>query len=167
VTWQTRPNPCPCGYLGDPKHACTCSPGQVYRYRRRVSGPLLDRIDIHVEVPAVPYKELSNEYAGESSASIRERVMKARNLQLKRFQGEKIYCNGQMKTRHIKKYCKLKEDALSLLETAMQKLGLSARAYTRILKLSRTIADLEASEDIHSHHISEAIQYRTLDRGQY
>ena len=160
-------NPCPCGYLGDPKHACTCSPGQVYRYRRRVSGPLLDRIDIHVEVPAVPYKELSNEYAGETSASIRDRVVKARNLQLKRFQGEKIYCNGQMKTRHIKKYCKLKEDAHSLLETAMQKLGLSARAYTRILKLSRTIADLEASEDIHSHHISEAIQYRTLDRGQY
>jgi magnesium chelatase family protein len=160
-------NPCPCGYLGDPKHSCTCSPSQVYRYRRRVSGPLLDRIDIHVEVPAVPYKELSNEYAGESSALIRERVLKARGLQLERFHGEKIYCNGQMKTRHIKKYCKLREDAHSLLDTAMQKLGLSARAYTRVLKLSRTIADLEASQDIQSHHISEAIQYRTLDRGQY
>ena len=98
---------------------------------------------------------------------IRERVGKARNLQLDRFHGEKIYCNGQMKTRHIKKYCKLNEDASSLLDTAMHKLGLSARAYTRILKLSRTIADLEASENIQSHHISEAIQYRTLDRGQY
>ena len=108
-------NPCPCGYLGDTKHACTCSPSQVYRYRRKVSGPLLDRIDIHAEVPAVPYKELSNEYAGESSASIRARVLKARNLQLERFKGEKIYCNGQMKTRHIKKYCKLQEDAHNLL----------------------------------------------------
>jgi magnesium chelatase family protein len=160
-------NPCPCGYLGDPKHSCVCSPSQVHRYRRRVSGPLLDRIDIHVEVPAVRYKELSNEYSGESSALIRERVLKARGLQLERFKGDKIYCNGQMKTRHIKKYCKLREDAHSLLETAMHKLGLSARAYARILKLSRTIADLESSEDIQSHHISEAIQYRTLDRGQY
>ena len=115
----------------------------------------------------MPYKELSNEYAGESSASIRDRILKARNLQLERFKGEKIYCNGQMKTRHIKKYCKLQENAHTLLDTAMQKLGLSARAYTRILKLSRTIADLEASLDIQSHHISEAIQYRTLDRGQY
>ena len=114
-----------------------------------------------------PFAELSNEYAGESSASIRERGIKARNLQFDRFKGEKIYCNGQMKTRHIKKYCKLNEDAGSLLDTAMQKLGLSARAYTRILKLSRTIADLEASENIQSHHIFEAIQYRTLDRGQY
>ena len=167
MTLQTRPHPCPCGYLSDPKHACTCSPSQVYRYRRKVSGPLLDRIDIHAEVPAVPYKELSNEYTGESSASIRARVMKARNLQLERFKGEKIYCNGQMKTRHIKKYCKLQEDAHNLLDTAMQKLGLSARAYTRILKLSRTIADLESAANIQSHHISEAIQYRTLDRGQY
>jgi magnesium chelatase family protein len=160
-------NPCPCGYLGDPKHQCTCSPSQIYRYRRKVSGPLLDRIDIHVEVPAVPHKELSNEYAGESSADIKERVLKARNIQLARLHGEKIYCNGQMKTRHIKKYCKLQEDAHTLLDSAMQKLGLSARAYTRILKLSRTIADLESSPDIRSHHISEAIQYRTLDRGQY
>jgi magnesium chelatase family protein len=160
-------NPCPCGYLGDPKHQCTCSPSQVYRYRRRVSGPLLDRIDIHVEVPAVPYKELSNEYAGEPSSAIRERVLKARSIQLERFVGEKIYCNGQMKTRHIKKYCRLQEDAHNLLDNAMQKLGLSARAYTRILKLSRTIADLESSGDIQPHHISEAIQYRTLDRGQY
>ena len=160
-------NPCPCGYLSDPRHQCTCSPGQIYRYRRRVSGPLLDRIDIHIEVPAVPYKELSTEYAGERSEDIRHRVINARDTQLERFKGDRIYSNGHMKTRHIKKNCKLKPDALSLLENAMHKLGLSARAYTRILKLSRTIADLELSEDIHSHHISEAIQYRTLDRGQY
>jgi magnesium chelatase family protein len=161
------PHQCPCGYLGDPRHQCTCTPGQIHRYRRKVSGPLLDRIDIHIEVPAVPYKELSNEHSGERSETIRGRVMQARNKQLERFKGDKIYCNGQMKTRHIKKYCKLKEDAQGLLETAMHKLGLSARAYVRILKLSRTIADLESSEDIHSHHVSEAIQYRTLDRGQY
>lgn len=158
-------NPCPCGYLGDPRHQCTCGPGQIHRYRRRVSGPLLDRIDIHIEVPAVPYKELSADYAGERSSEIRKRVVDARNIQLKRFSSDRIYCNGQMKTRHIKKYCKLKDDAHSLLETAMHKLALSARAYARILKLSRTIADLESAEDIHSHHISESIQYRTLDRG--
>jgi magnesium chelatase family protein len=119
-------------------------------------------------VPAVPYKELSNEYTGEKSADIRKRVVAARDIQLERFKNDKkIYSNGQMKTRHIKKYCKLREDAQALLDTAMQKLGLSARAYTRILKLSRTIADLDASEDIHSPHISEAIQYRTLDRGMF
>ncbi len=160
-------NPCPCGYLSDPRHQCTCSPGQVHRYRRRVSGPLLDRIDIHIEVPAVPYKELSTEYSGEKSETIRERVMRARELQLERFRNDKIYCNGQMKSRHIKKYCKLKDEAHSLLDAAMQRLGLSARAYMRILKVSRTIADLEGSEVIQSHHVSEAIQYRTLDRGVF
>ncbi len=167
MTWQTRPNPCPCGYFSDPRHQCTCTPGQIYRYRRRISGPLLDRIDIHIEVPAVPYKDLSTDYAGEKSEEIRSRVVGTRDAQLRRYQGEKIYCNGQMKTRHIKKYCKLKEAAQNLLETAMHRLGLSARAYARILKLSRTIADLETSEEIQPHHISEAIQYRTLDRGQY
>ena len=166
-TRKRCPNPCPCGYLSDPRHQCACAPGQIHRYRRRVSGPLLDRIDIHIEVPAVPYKELAADYAGEKSETIRERVVRAREIQLERFKGEKIYCNGQMKTRHIKKFCKLKDDAQDLLDTAMQKLGLSARAYTRILKLSRSIADLESSEDISAHHISEAIQYRTLDRGQY
>jgi len=161
-------NPCPCGYFGDVRHQCTCTPGQIHRYRHKVSGPLLDRIDIHIEVPAVPYKELSNKYSGEKSEEIRKRVVSARELQLVRFrQDRKIYANGQMKTRHIKKYCLLKDDAQSLLDTAMQKLGLSARAYTRILKLSRTIADLDASEEIGSHHVSEAIQYRTLDRGMY
>lgn len=160
-------NPCPCGYLGDSRHQCTCTPGQIHRYRHRVSGPLLDRIDIHIEVPAVPYKELSTEYSGEKSTSIRERVIKARDVQLERFKSDKVYSNGQMKTRHIKKHCKLKPDAQSLLDNAMQKLGLSARAYTRTLKLSRTIADLDSSETIQSPHVSEAIQYRTLDRGQF
>jgi magnesium chelatase family protein len=159
-------NPCPCGYLGDEQHQCTCTPGQIHRYRHKVSGPLLDRIDIHIEVPSVPYKELSHEYSGEKSEDIRKRVVAAREIQLDRFKKDKkIYANGQMKTRHIKKYCKPQPNAQALLETAMQKLGLSARAYTRILKLSRTIADIEASANIRSHHISEAIQYRTLDRG--
>ena len=160
-------NPCPCGCLDDPKHACTCSPGQIQRYRRKMSGPLLDRIDIHVEVPAVPYKELSTDYAGETSEKIRARVVQTRNIQLDRFKSEKLYSNGQMKTRHIKKYCKLGTDAVNLLETAMQKLGLSARAYSRILKLSRTIADMEQTESISASHISEAIQYRSLDRGMF
>jgi magnesium chelatase family protein len=161
-------NPCPCGYLGDNRHQCTCTPSQIHRYRHRVSGPLLDRIDIHIEVPAVPYKELSTEYSGERSEEIRKRVVSTRGIQLERFKDDKkIYSNGQMKTRHIKKHCKLKPEAQSLLEMAMNKLALSARAYTRILKLSRTIADLEASEEIHPHHISEAIQYRTLDRGMF
>lgn len=161
-------NPCPCGYLGDSRHQCICTHSQIHRYRHRVSGPLLDRIDIHIEVPAVPYKDLSTEYSGERSGEIRKRVDTARAIQLERFKDEKkIYSNGQMKTRHIKKYCKLKPDAQSLLEMAMNKLSLSARAYSRILKLSRTIADLEASEEIQSHHVSEAIQYRTLDRGVF
>jgi magnesium chelatase family protein len=157
-------NPCPCGFFGDQKHQCTCAPGQMYRYKRKVSGPLLDRIDIHIEVPAVPYKDLSAVHAGEPSQDIRSRVVAARNIQLMRFKKDKIYSNGQMKTRHIKKFCTLQNSAQGLLETAMQKLGLSARAYTRILKLSRTIADMDVSDDIHAHHISEAIQYRTLDR---
>lgn len=161
-------NPCPCGYLNDPKHSCTCTPSQVQRYRRKISGPLLDRIDIHVEVPAVPYKELSTEYSGEPSEEIRNRVVRTRDIQLERFNGDKkIYCNGQMKTRHIKKFCKLDADALSLMETAMQRLGLSARAYSRILKLSRTIADMEQAASISASHISEAIQYRSLDRGLF
>jgi magnesium chelatase family protein len=127
----------------------------------------MDRIDIHIDVPAVPYKELSNDYSGEKSENIKQRVIEARQRQLKRFRDDKIFANGQMKTRHIKKYCKLTEDAHSLLDAAMQRLGLSARAYTRILKVSRTIADLDGSEEIHSHHVSEAIQYRTLDRGVF
>jgi magnesium chelatase family protein len=159
-------NPCPCGFFGDTRHQCTCTPGMINRYRSRVSGPLMDRIDIHVEVPAVPYKELSNDYAGERSDTIRQRVIEARQRQLRRFKDDRIFGNGQMKTRHIKKYCKLSEDAHTLLDTAMQRLALSARAYSRILKVSRTIADLDAADTVQSHHVAEAIQYRTLDRGQ-
>jgi magnesium chelatase family protein len=158
-------NPCPCGYFGDARHQCTCTAGQIHRYRARVSGPLLDRFDIHLDVPAVPYKELSDDTAGESSEAIRLRVVEARERQLARFSAERFYANSQMRTRQIKKYCGLIPEAKSLLETAMQKLALSARAFTRILKLSRTIADMEGSEEIGSHHVSEAIQYRTLDRG--
>ncbi len=159
-------NPCPCGYFGDTRHQCTCTPGQVHRYRHKVSGPLMDRIDIHIEVPAVPYKELSSQYSGEPSERIRQRVVAARERQLERYRSEKkIYANGQMKMRHLKKFCTLNLEAQTLLDTAMQKLGLSARAYTRILKVSRTIADLDRAEDIHAHHVAEAIQYRTLDRG--
>lgn len=135
----------------------------IYRFNQYCAF----RIDIHIEVPAVPYKELSTEYSGEKSEAIRKRVISSRNLQTERFRSDKAYCNGQMKTRHIKKYCKLTEDAHSLLNTAMERLSLSARAYSRILKVSRTIADIESSEEIHSHHISEAIQYRTLDRGAF
>jgi magnesium chelatase family protein len=160
-------NPCPCGYFGDSRHQCSCTSGQIHRYRARLSGPLVDRIDIHLDVPSVPYRELSEERSGEGSAAIRERVVRARGLQLKRFGRERIYANGQMKTRHVKKHCALEPAARDLLETAIERLGLSARAYTRILKLSRTIADMEGAEVIASHHVSEAVQYRTLDRGSF
>jgi magnesium chelatase family protein len=163
-TLVTAMNPCPCGFFGDSRHQCTCTPGMIQRYRSKVSGPLLDRIDIQIEVPAVPYKELSMEYAGERSETIRHRVMEARDRQLYRFKEEGIFSNGQMRSRHIKKYCRLETEAHSLLDNAIQKLSLSARAYTRILKVSRTIADMEGSEKILPHHISEAIQYRMLDR---
>ena len=161
-------NPCPCGYFGDPSHQCTCNPGNIHRYRHRVSGPLFDRIDIHLEVPAVPYKELSSDFEGEKSNNIQLRVQTARKIQLDRFSNDhKIYSNGQMKPRHLKKYCRLGADSQGLLDNAMQRLGFSARAYTRILKVSRTIADLDASENILAHHIAEAIQYRSLDRQLY
>lgn len=157
-------NPCPCGFSGDTRHHCTCTPGMIQRYRARVSGPLLDRIDIQIEVPAVPYRELSTDYSGERSEGIRQRVMEARQRQLHRFKEEALFCNGQMKTRHLKKYCRLEPESQQILDTAMQKLHLSARAYTRILKVSRTIADMDGLEKILPPHISEAIQYRMLDR---
>lgn len=160
-------NPCPCGYSGDTRHQCVCSPSRIHRYRQRVSGPLLDRIDIHVEVPAVPYKDLSNDYCGETSENIRRRLQNARRMQVERFRKDNIYSNARMRSRHIKKYCVLKPEARGIIETAMHKLGLSARAYTRILKVGRTIADLAESGHIHAEHIAEAIQYRTLDRGLY
>ena len=150
--------------LGDNQRNCTCAPPEIQRYRARMSGPLLDRIDIQVEVPAVRYKELADRSTGESSAAIRERVNRARDVQLDRFQNRPIFCNAQMTPRDLRRHCALADGAEQLLETAMTKLGLSARAYTRILKVARTIADLEQTEAITSTHVSEAIQYRSLDR---
>ncbi len=157
-------NPCPCGFYGDIRHECSCTPSQIQKYRHRVSGPLLDRIDIHIEVPSVPYKELSDTTQSEKSESIRDRVMKAREIQIERFRKDKIYSNAQMRSKHIKRYCTLGAEAQKLLEIAMSKLGLSARAYTRILKVSRTIADLVRRDEILPEDVSEAIQYRSLDR---
>ena len=157
-------NPCPCGYLSDPKHECKCTPRQIQRYRSKISGPLLDRIDIHVEVPAVPYKDLIKNTNAESSEMIRKRVAKARKIQTRRFSRTKIFCNAQMSTRHVRKYCKIDEPSSRLLETAMDKLGLSARAYNRILKIGRTIADLGNKTEMGAEEIAEAIQYRTLDQ---
>lgn len=157
-------NPCPCGYSGDSRHECTCTPGQIHRYRSRVSGPLMDRIDIHIEVPSVPYRDIAAEHSGPGSDEIRKRVLRARQTQLGRFGGDGIYANARMSSRHIKKFCKPTAEAQGLLEAAMNRLGLSARAYTRVLKLARTIADLEGAHDIDSTHVSEAIQYRALDR---
>ncbi len=157
-------NPCKCGFHGDPLHQCACTPHQIQSYRSRVSGPLLDRIDIHIEVPAIKFNEIASDAAAEASSSIRERVTRARQVQQERFKSDGIYANAQMKPRHIRKYCRIDEDSQNLMERAMNKLGLSARAYNRILKVSRTIADLEGSTKILSHHISEAIQYRSLDR---
>ena len=158
-------NPCPCGYYTDPGKECTCAPPQIQRYMAKISGPLLDRIDIHIEVPAVKYKELSSENKGESSADVRERVIAARQIQLERFRElNNIYNNGDMGPKEIRQFCKLDSSGSELLKMAMSKLGLSARAYDRILKVSRTIADLENSDFILPQHISEAIQYRSLDR---
>ena len=159
-------NPCSCGFFGDPQHECTCSPQQVQRYRAKISGPLLDRIDIQVEVPAVKYKELSDKTTGEDSATIRTRVNQAREIQLKRFSQRNIFCNAQMSSRDIRTHCQLDAAGEKLLENAMQRLGLSARAYTRILKVARTIADLAGEGHITSAHIAQAIQYRALDRGE-
>jgi magnesium chelatase family protein len=158
-------NPCPCGYFSDPKHACRCSYQQIHRYRSKISGPLLDRIDIHVEVPAVPYKDLMQESYAEPSADIRRRVSAARDVQSRRFARTKIYCNAKMGSRHIKTHCQINDTSRRLLESAIDKLGLSARAFNRILKIARTIADLEDKQDVQVDHISEAIQYRNLDRG--
>ena len=157
-------NPCPCGYCGDPTHECLCTPHQIRRYRSRLSGPLLDRLDIHIEVPAVPVKELSGTTTGESSNEIRERVIEARQRQLTRYHHEHTLNNAQLKPRQIKSYCRLDETGKALLEQAVTRLGLSARAYGRILRVSRTIADLAKSEHIQPPHVAEAIQYRTLDR---
>ena len=157
-------NPCPCGYYSDPNNECTCTIPQIQRYRSKISGPLMDRIDIHIEVPAVKYRDLASREPGESSREIKKRIDSARKTQLNRFKGLKIYCNAQMTNRHIKKFCQIDEASQKLLELAIDKFGLSARAYARVLKVARTIADLEGQESIQPAHLSEAIQYRSLDR---
>jgi magnesium chelatase family protein len=176
LTLVASMNPCPCGYLTDPARQCRCTPVDVQRYHSRLSGPLLDRIDMHLEVPAVKYQELTRGEPGESSAAVRERVLRAREIQLRRFaplnaaatvkgrRARTIHCNAQMTSRELQTFCKLEEATLSLLERAMEKLGLSARAFDRILRVARTIADLAGDEPVTSAAISEAIHYRSLDR---
>ncbi len=158
-------NPCPCGFFGDSTRECRCSPPQIQRYVSKISGPLLDRIDIHIEVPAVKYKELRGEQAAEDSAAVRDRALRARARQLERFRAEKkIYANAQMPPKLIRRYCAISAEGEKLLENAITRLGLSARAHDRILKVSRTIADLDGAAQIEPRHLGEAIQYRTLDR---
>jgi len=155
---------CLCGFASDPQHECTCTPQQIQCYRAKISGPLLDRIDIQIEVPAVKYKELSQQATSEDSARIRTRVNRAREVQLRRFAGRTLFCNAQMSSRDIRKFCQPDAAGEKLLENAMTRLGLSARAYTRILKVARTIADLADEEKVSGSHIAEAVQYRALDR---
>ncbi|MCY3759682.1 MAG: YifB family Mg chelatase-like AAA ATPase [Gemmatimonadetes bacterium] len=158
-------NPCPCGFLSDPRRDCTCTPLLVERYRARISGPLLDRIDIHIDVPGVEYRELASRSDRVPSSDFRQRVEGARRIQRHRFEErEDLFCNGHMEARDIRRYCPLTEGGEKLLGRAIETLGLSARAYDRILKVGRTIADLDRADDISEQHISEAIQYRTLDR---
>jgi len=167
-------NPCPCGYYGDPTHHCVCTPGQIQRYMNKISGPLLDRIDIQVEITPVPFKDISKTAPGEPSEKIRERVIRARQIQAERFstlpkqggQG-RVYCNAQMTERMIHQFAEPDQAGIDLLRMAMERLSLSARAYTRILKVARTIADLAGSEKVQSQHIAEAIGYRNLDRGDW
>ena len=161
-------NPCPCGYYGDPTHHCVCTPGQIQRYMNKISGPLLDRIDIQCEISPVPFKDISKAAPGEPSARIRERVMRAREIQAERFRDFKgIHCNAQMTERMIHQFAEPTEEGINLLRMAMEKLSLSARAYNRILKVARTIADLAGSQQIEPQHLAEAIGYRTLDRGDW
>jgi len=158
------PHGCPCGYNTDSKKECHCSPRQIQNYISKISGPLLDRIDIHVEVPSVQYKDLTSDATCESSAVIREEVTKARDIQLKRFQRLKYSTNSRMSTKQIKNHCSLDSQAEELLQQAMTELNISARGYNKILKVGRTIADLDSSENVCVEHISEAVQYRNLDR---
>ena len=161
-------NPCPCGYYGDPTHNCVCTPGQIQRYMNKISGPLLDRIDLHCELAAVPFSDLSKMAPGEPSAAIRERVIKARQIQEIRFKEIKgVHCNAQMSERMIHQYAEPDTSSMDMLRMAMERLKLSARAYSRILKVARTIADLDGSEKVQAMHIAEAIGYRNLDRGDW
>jgi magnesium chelatase family protein len=160
-------NECPCGYLGDPKHECRCSPAQIQRYRARISGPLLDRIDLHIEAPALSIAELRTTAAGESSAAIRARVEPARARQRERFAGSPVPANARMSAPQLRKFCAVDPALGDLLQQAMEQLSLSARAYDRILKVARTIADLAGADRIESPHLLEAIQYRSLDRNVF
>lgn len=161
-------NPCPCGYFNDPTHHCVCTPGQIQRYMNKISGPLLDRIDIQVEITPVPFKDISKAQPGEPSSAIRDRVIKARHRQEERFKDVPgVYCNAQMTERMIHQYSEPDEAGINLLRMAMERLNLSARAYNRILKVARTIADLEGSENVQSNHLAEAISYRNLDRSDW
>jgi magnesium chelatase family protein len=157
-------NPCPCGYLGDPQHPCNCTPLAIQRYRTRLSGPLLDRLDLQVEVPRLAHRELADPAPGEASATVRARVESARALQRARFAREGVHCNARMRPRHLQRFCQPDAVGQALLEQVTDRLGLSARSYTRILKVARTIADLAGSEHIETAHLAEAIQYRSLDR---
>ena len=168
VTFLASMNPCPCGFYGDPTHHCVCTPGQIQRYMNKISGPLLDRIDIQCEISPLPFSDISNAQPGEPSAVIRERVIAARKIQEERFaQHKKVYCNAQMTERMIHQYAEPDAASLDMLRLAMERLSLSARAYNRILKVARTIADLDKSEIVQSQHIAEAIGYRNLDRGDW
>jgi magnesium chelatase family protein len=158
-------NPCPCGFYNHPEKECVCAAGAVQKYLSRISGPLLDRIDIHIEVTPVPFRELSQDRVAEYSADIRQRVIQARALQSSRFaEDQGVHCNAQMTSKLIQQHCALNAEGKAILKSAMERLGLSARAYDRILKVSRTIADLDSSNDIQTAHVAEAIQYRSLDR---
>lgn len=157
-------NPCPCGYLSDPEKHCICTPTQIMRYQKKISGPLLDRIDIHIEVPRVKYDKLSSEKVAEESAKIKKRVQTARDIQSKRFKGLKIKSNATVSSRHIKEFCKLEKEAEKILGQAVEQMKLSARVYHRLLKIARTIADLEGVENIKTNHISEALQYRPKEK---
>ncbi len=161
-------NPCPCGYHGDPTHACVCTPGQIQRYMSKISGPLMDRIDLQIEISPVAFTDISQGQAGESSDAIRERVIRARQIQEERYKSSRIvHCNAQMTERMIHEFAEPDTEGINLLRTAMERLSLSARAYSRILKLARTIADLDGSETVQMHHIAEAVGYRNLDRGDW
>ena len=157
-------NPCPCGYFGHPTKKCTCPSGAPAKYLSKVSGPLLDRLDIHIEVPQVDFKKLSDDAPGESSAEIKKRVNKARKIQQERLKGTGITCNGKMTPAQTRKFCPLDRKSKDMLERSFEALGLSARAYDKILRVARTIADLDECENIELEHITEAVQYRSLDR---
>jgi magnesium chelatase family protein len=157
-------NPCSCGYFGDRRRSCRCSPQQIRQYQAKISGPLLDRIDLHIEVPSVKYRALADSRTGESSAAVKKRVSEARAVQKKRFGNAAVTTNARMTEQQIRAFCAIDEASHQLMEMAIEKLGLSARAMNRILKVSRTIADLDGREKIDSAHVAEAISYRSLDR---